>query len=254
MSLNSAVTDTQWSPNYSAGRPAPPDHIVMHHWGADGQNHQDVVNYLCRIGGNSSAHYVASAGRVTQLVHDYDRAWHAGSSGNPRGIGIECRPEATREDFETVAHLIAAIREQWGDLPLVGHRDHMPTACPGRWYPMLAELSQRANNILEGKEDDMSIHDIITRPDGHTATLGDMIAYTDMRLERLEHLLTGGGITTANAEGVSEYATDIVTEMAWNPANTKRITDRVDAVDAKVKNLEEKIDQLLLTLTAGGTK
>lgn len=147
MALNSAVTDTQWSPNYSAGRPAPPDHIVIHHWGADGQKHQDVVNYLCRKDGDSSAHYVASGGRVTQLVHDYDRAWHAGSSGNPRGIGIECRPEATREDFETVAHLIAAIREQWGDLPLVGHRDHMPTACPGRWYPMLTELSARADEI-----------------------------------------------------------------------------------------------------------
>lgn len=147
MALNSAVTDTQWSPNYSAGRPAPPDHIVIHHWGADGQKHQDVVNYLCRKDGDSSAHYVASGGRVTQLVHDYDRAWHAGSSGNPRGIGIECHPEATREDFETVAHLIAAIREQWGDLPLVGHRDHMPTACPGRWYPMLTELSARADEI-----------------------------------------------------------------------------------------------------------
>ena len=81
---NAAVTDVQWSPNYSSGRPyGDVDSITIHHWGVDGQSHQNVVNYLCRDDGNSSAHYVASAGRVTQLVHDYDRAWHAGPGGNP---------------------------------------------------------------------------------------------------------------------------------------------------------------------------
>ena len=86
---NAAVTDVQWSPNYSSGRPyGDVDSITIHHWGVDGQSHQNVVNYLCRDDGDSSAHYVASAGRVTQLVHDYDRAWHAGPGGNPRSIGI----------------------------------------------------------------------------------------------------------------------------------------------------------------------
>ena len=152
MALNSAVTDTQWSPNFSSGRPAgTPNVIVIHHWGADGQSHQNVVNYLCRADGDSSAHYVASSGRVTQLVHDYDRAWHAGPSGNPRGIGIECRPEMSAADFETVAQLVAAIRKEWGNLPLKGHQNYMPTACPGRWYPKLGELSVRADAILAGK-------------------------------------------------------------------------------------------------------
>lgn len=146
MALNSAVTDAKWSPNYSAGRPAgTPDKIVIHHWGADGQTHQGVVDYLCRPHGTASAHYVASAGRVTQLVHDYDRAWHAGPKGNPRGIGIECRPEMSDADFETVVGLIRAIRAQWGDLPVTGHKDFMNTACPGRWYGRLKELSDRAH-------------------------------------------------------------------------------------------------------------
>jgi hypothetical protein len=145
MALNSAVTDTKWSPNFSAGRPAgSPDKIVIHHWGADGQTHQGVVDYLCRAHGNSSAHYVASAGRVTQLVHDYDRAWHAGRLGNPRGIGIECRPEMSDADFATVAGLIRAIRAQLGDLPLKGHRDFMNTDCPGRWYARLGALDAAA--------------------------------------------------------------------------------------------------------------
>ena len=149
--VNRAVTDTRWSGNYSSGRPyGDPSQIVIHHWGSDGQSHQGVVDYLCRSGGSSSAHYVASAGRVTQLVSDNDRAWHAGPSGNPRGIGIECRPEMSDSDWETVADLVAAIREEWGDLPIVGHRDHMSTACPGRWYPHLAALSARADAIRAG--------------------------------------------------------------------------------------------------------
>lgn len=145
MALNSAVTDSKWSPNFSAGRPAGnPDKIVIHHWGADGQNHQTVVDFLCRANGTSSAHYVASGGRVTQLVHDYDRAWHAGSLGNPRGIGIECRPEMSDADFATVAGLIRAIRAEWGDLPLHGHREYMNTACPGRWFDQLGRLDAAA--------------------------------------------------------------------------------------------------------------
>ena len=149
---NSAVTDVRQSPNFSAGRPAgAPNEIVIHHWGVDGQTHEGVVGYLCsRTNHGASAHYVASAGRVTQLVSDRDRAWHAGPSGNPRGIGIECRPEMSAYDFETVAGLVAAIRSEHGDLPLRGHRDHMSTACPGRWYARLADLDARARQIAGG--------------------------------------------------------------------------------------------------------
>lgn len=151
MGLNSAVTDVRWSGNFSGGRPAgDPSVIVIHHWGVDGQSHQGVVDYLCRPGGDTSAHYVVSAGRVTQLVHDYDRAWHAGPSGNPRGIGVECRPEMSAADFETVAGLVAAIRDEWGPLPLRGHREFMATACPGRWQAQLGRLSARADQ-LRGK-------------------------------------------------------------------------------------------------------
>ena len=151
--VNVAVTDTAWSPNYSRGRSTPPQFIVIHHWGGDGQSHQAVVNYLCTPRGeeSTSAHYVASAGRVTQLVHDYDRAWHAGTAGNPAGIGIECRPEMTPADFETVARLVAAIRAEWGPLPLRGHRDYMPTACPGRWYANLSRLDARAVEYQTGR-------------------------------------------------------------------------------------------------------
>lgn len=150
MAPNTAVTDTQWCDNYDPGRPyGDPLGIVIHHWGTDGQSHDGVVAYLARADGNTSAHYVASAGRVTQLVHDYDRAWHC-YGNNARTIGIECRPECDSGDFETVAQLIAAIRSEWGYLPLSGHQDHYATACPGRWQARLDELDDRALAIQGG--------------------------------------------------------------------------------------------------------
>lgn len=150
MTVNSAVTETNWGPNFDPGRPyGEPLGIVIHHWGNDGQSHDGVAAYLARADGNTSAHYVASAGRVTQLVHDYDRAWHC-YGNNARTIGIECRPECDDDDFETVAQLIAAIRDEWGYLPLSGHQDHYATACPGRWQARLAELDARAQAIQGG--------------------------------------------------------------------------------------------------------
>lgn len=134
------------SPNYSAGRPyGAPNVIVIHHWGSDGQKFDNVVGWLCRPNGTSSAHYVAEGGRVAELVSPANRAWHAGKGGNPRGIGIECRPECTAADFETVAKLIADLRDVYGPLPLARHKDYMSTDCPGRWGARLAELSAKAD-------------------------------------------------------------------------------------------------------------
>ena len=152
MAVNSAVTDTNWSPNYSEGRPyGDPLGIVIHHWGVDGQTHDGVVRYLSQDRGASStsAHYVVSAGRVTQLVHDYDRAWHC-YGNNARTIGIECRPEASDDDYESVAQLVAAIRAEWGWLPLSAHSEWFATSCPGRYTPWLGWLSDRADAINNG--------------------------------------------------------------------------------------------------------
>ena len=134
------------SPNYDVGRPAGINAITIHHWGADGQNHDAVVNHLCNPASYVSAHYVVSGDHITQLVDEENRAWH--SYGDNSGtIGIECRPEMDPEDFATVAMLISEIRSRWGDLPLRGHCDTFATACPGRWYDQLANLSATADKI-----------------------------------------------------------------------------------------------------------
>lgn len=134
------------SGNYSAGRPyGPPNVIVIHHWGSDGAKFDGVCSWLCRKNGTSSAHFVVEAGRVAELVSVENRAWHAGTRGNPRGIGIECRPEKSAGDFDTVASLIADLRDRYGELPLARHCDYMQTDCPGRWGADLARLSIAAD-------------------------------------------------------------------------------------------------------------
>ncbi|SFE14051.1 N-acetylmuramoyl-L-alanine amidase [Peptostreptococcaceae bacterium pGA-8] len=126
-----------------------PKEIIIHHWGADGASFWGVVNWLCRKGGGSSAHLVVEAGRVACLVDYANAAWHAGDgSVNMHSIGIECRPEMSDGDMQTVAEVIADIWKTYGRLPLRGHKDVQPTACPGRWYAQLKKLEKMAEQYM----------------------------------------------------------------------------------------------------------
>jgi hypothetical protein len=146
------------SPNYTPaasvpavyGRPRKVKYLTIHHWGAFGQSHSGVVNYLCRAGGNTSAHYVASAGLVTCIVAPQHAAWHSGNAvGNAESVGLELRPEATEADYQTAAELIADLRKVYGDVPLVPHKHWHNTACPGKWD--LAKLDRMARAVASGK-------------------------------------------------------------------------------------------------------
>ena len=136
------------SPNFTKGREGnKPQYIVIHHWGADGQSFWGVVNWLCRKGGDSSAHYVVEAGKVACIVDPDDTAWHAGNWWyNLRSIGIECRPEMSAGDLATVAELIAEIQKVYGPLKIIGHKDIVATACPGRYYAKLSDLKSMAES------------------------------------------------------------------------------------------------------------
>ena len=123
--------------------------ITIHHWGIRGQKFQNIVNFLCRKGGNTSAHYVAEAGRVACIVAPKNAAWHAGNgTGNATTVGIECRPEATDGDYVTVAQLIADLWRAYGKLKLYRHRDWKNTACPGVWD--LDRLERMAEKLYAG--------------------------------------------------------------------------------------------------------
>lgn len=128
--------------------------ITIHHWGSPGQSHDGVVNWFCydpECG--TSAHYVTSAGRVTQIVADRDVAWHSGHPrGNAETIGIECRPEMSPADFETVCELVADLWKAYGKVRLYRHNEWQSTACPGLYGPQMDAIASRAGEILAGRQ------------------------------------------------------------------------------------------------------
>lgn len=200
--------------SYTVGRDgARPRYIVIHHWGADGQTHSGVVDFFATRA-ETSAHYVASAGRVTCLVACSNTAYHAGTwQANIESIGIECRPEMTPGDLETIAELIADIRRSYGYLPLRGHRDIVPTECPGRYYSRLAWLDQRARQIQAGQP-------------AHSERTDDMTPDQDRKLTAILDLLTPG------KAGV-KYAGDIVLRL-----------DRIEKQAAQISALSAALSAL----------
>ncbi len=120
------------------------DSITGHHWGAFGQNFDEVVGYLTSDNPRqSSAHAVIMAGRATSIVNPDDAAWHAGSAiGNTTSVGLELHPEATDEDYVTAAAYVANLRSLYGNIPLVPHSHWINTECPGAWD--LARLDNMA--------------------------------------------------------------------------------------------------------------
>jgi hypothetical protein len=136
--INESLTAKGYTPAAQVpavfGRARTIDGIVIHHWGALGQRHADVVDFFVNGPGTTSAHFVVSAGRIDCLVSPLDAAWHSGSAlGNATTIGIECHPEATDADYATVAELVNFLRATYGPLPLSPHRQWNQTACPGVW-------------------------------------------------------------------------------------------------------------------------
>lgn len=143
---------TNSSPRSNFGASKNPVGVTIHHWGPDGQTHAGVVNWLAGVGNKAtSAHYVVSAGLVTQLESDYRATWHAGNGkGNGTTIGIEMRPEMSDGDWQTLVDLCVTIEKEHGSMKYYRHRDWKATACPGRYSGMIAKLVNDVNAALKG--------------------------------------------------------------------------------------------------------
>ena len=151
------------SPNYNGVRVAT-DAILVHHWGNKGQKFENVIAALSGAR-EASSQYVLEGKRVACIISPDFRAWHCAyntyqkvlpgvTDVNSHTIGIECRPECTDEDVETLCQLIADLWMDYGKVPVYGHLDFMPTACPGAYYDKLDDIRARAeviyNDILSG--------------------------------------------------------------------------------------------------------
>lgn len=130
-----------------------PKKIVIHHWGSDDSTFGGVVNWLCNPKSQVSAHFVVEAGKSACLLNWNDAGWHAGNKEvNMTSIGIECHPRCSYGDMVEVAKVIAMLWKEYGKLPLIGHKDVVATACPGRWYSKLGKLKEMAEVIYGGGE------------------------------------------------------------------------------------------------------
>lgn len=131
-----------------------PKEIIIHHWGVDGQEFNDVVRYLCNNNYEASAHYVVESGKVAKIADLNDTTWHAGNYNvNSHSIGIECRPEMTDGDLKTLIELIANIYKKVGKvLHIRGHKDIVATACPGRYYKKLSYIEREATKLYKEKK------------------------------------------------------------------------------------------------------
>ena len=161
---------TQYNSNNYNGS-ASIDAIVVHHWGVTGQKFENVIAALSGTR-EASAHYVLEAGKVACIIAPGLRAWHVARNDfqkvmpgiydvNSHTIGIECRPECTDGDVETLCQLIADLWVDYGKVPIYGHLDFMATACPGNYYPKLDYIRGRAeeiyNAILNGDGGDADV-------------------------------------------------------------------------------------------------
>lgn len=210
------------------GRARTIDGIVIHHWGALGQRHQDVVDFFVNGPGTTSAHFVVSAGRIDCLVSPLDAAWHSGSAlGNATTIGIECHPEATDADYATVAELVNFLRGTYGTLPLSPHRQWNQTACPGVWdLPRIDRIAAGSAAIA---------------PQSTTITQEDPMPTLD---EIFNYPITRAG---AGQSGV----TSLRAFIAYWDANNANTRNMINAVPPAVLNQTFKLADGTVTNLAG---
>ncbi len=131
------------SPNFDSRDGQIIDMLVLHYTGM--KSGQEALEKLCDENAKVSAHYmVTEDGTIFQLVHENDRAWHAGvsywcenSNINQRSIGIEIVNKGHEFDYtpfpeiqmEAVAELCSDIltRHKIPPRNVVGHSDVAPT-------------------------------------------------------------------------------------------------------------------------------
>jgi N-acetylmuramoyl-L-alanine amidase len=127
------------SPNFGERRDGQrPELIVIHYTAMESA--QAAIDWLCNPEAEVSAHYViAPGGKITQLVAEEMRAWHAGVGSwqgkgdvNSRSIGIELsnkgdHPFAAAQ-MDVLEALLAEIMQRWDIGPdgVIGHSDMSP--------------------------------------------------------------------------------------------------------------------------------
>lgn len=244
------------SPNQSGRRQKKITSITIHWWGdpnhfgdaARDGDPERVANYLCRKNGDSSAHYVVTAGEVWCIVDPDNIAWHAGYwPANETSIGIECDADRQEGTYETVAELIAELRDIYGNLPLVPHRQWQSTQCPGTWD--LGKLDRMARQIQVGKDVGSGLGGGTSKPpaqkidirplQGAVRTWKDNIwgPDTDKRIRAVRSASVWAGGLHPYTVQYTQAVVGTTVDGVWGPKSRK-------AHDATVKKIQKALKKL----------
>ncbi|MEZ5816369.1 MAG: N-acetylmuramoyl-L-alanine amidase [Hyphomicrobiaceae bacterium] len=137
------VADLCPSPCFEPRRGSPrPDILLLHYTGMT--SCERAIDWLSRPDSRLSCHYVIDLdGRITQMVAESERAWHAGVSQwagetdiNSRSVGFEIHngghdhgyPEFPEAQMAAVIALAADVVRRWSISPerVLGHADVAP--------------------------------------------------------------------------------------------------------------------------------
>lgn len=107
--------------------------VVYHWWGDPSLNplFLNIIAWLCRANGNSSAHLVGEAGRLAWIIDAINSAWHAGNArGNAKYIGYECNPRLSDGDYQTMGEFHYDTEKAYNKtLEIRVHKEFSSTQC-----------------------------------------------------------------------------------------------------------------------------
>ena len=216
---------------------------VTIHWWNDPRNagtHDGTADYLARKGGDTSAHYVVSPGRVTRLVDDKNAAWHAGNAvGNATTIGIECNPHDVEGTLVTVAALIRDLEKKHGDLKVYRHRDWRSTTCPGAYSSRIDELVSLVNSAPSGNA-----------TSAKTETLEEWIMSNEAKVQKMIQDSVNKAVNAAfdkkiPGRGQAKGTMSVMDNLAWTRDHrAQEIAHRAE-VDEKLASLAKGINAAL---------
>lgn len=189
------------SPNFGARRDGlTPSLIVLHYTAMNSA--KAALARLCDPAHQVSAHYlIACDGTLWQMVHEKDRAWHAGAGQwngcgdiNSRSIGIELdntgRQPFSEPQMIALERLLAHLMARWAIRPagVIGHSDMAPgrKSDPGARFDWLRLERQ---NLAAKRGTDKAPQDAVAhrfralaRAAGYTAETDDETLLAAVRL------------------------------------------------------------------------
>lgn len=245
------------SPNYWNNSNSPL-YVVIHHWGSDGQSFSGVVNWLCQARAKVSAHYVVGGDKCACIVNEGDSAWHAGNRWyNMHSIGIECRPEMDDVTYKTVIETVAMIYRHVGKvLPVIGHRDIVPTACPGRYYPHLKDIQAQATALYQSGKAPTGVGASTAVASGKLAVDGEFGPASCRRLQVWLGAPYRDGVLSGQARGQANYIRNFKWCVAYGKGGsaTVKLLQRKVGASADGYLGKETISKLQTFLNRAGYK